>query len=295
MTRTLDNLAGGTQTLRLSDGRQLAWVEYGAPQAPPVFALHGTPGSGRQFYPVHEAATTAGVRLICPDRPGYGGSTTDPRLTFDSFADDLLTLHQHLRLPPVILLGLSGGGGYSLAAAARFGPRASRLLLVSAMAPGVPAHVLTERLRSVSLLVRAATAMPWLARALVSLQLATQHHQSRARPSWSTRVMARSLPEPDRRALLALAASPTGLGSAVRSSGAATVIRELAAYTQPLDLPRLTTPCWIIHGRRDRNVPLAVAGWLADRLGATLVEAPESGHLLMFADPGFVFAQVRTP
>ncbi len=57
--------------ITLSDGRALAYAEYGDPRGTPVFFFHGTPGS-RRFHPPDEITKKSGVRLICTDRPGYG-------------------------------------------------------------------------------------------------------------------------------------------------------------------------------------------------------------------------------
>ena len=61
------------EVLRLADGRQLAWAEWGDPRGSPVVFLHPSPGS-RMLCPDVHATARAGVRLITVDRPGYGGS-----------------------------------------------------------------------------------------------------------------------------------------------------------------------------------------------------------------------------
>lgn len=73
------------KTILLSDGRTLAYAEYGAlslskgsdPRGAPVFFFHGIPGS-RIFRPPDEITAKMGVRLICVDRPGYGLSSFQP-------------------------------------------------------------------------------------------------------------------------------------------------------------------------------------------------------------------------
>ena len=65
--------------LRLADGRSLAYGEHGDPGGRPVVAFHGTPGSRRQLAGADPVAAAAGVRLVLPDRPGYGHSSRAPR------------------------------------------------------------------------------------------------------------------------------------------------------------------------------------------------------------------------
>jgi pimeloyl-ACP methyl ester carboxylesterase len=55
----------------LVSGRRIGCAEYGDPCLP-VLALHGTPGSRLMFALSDGAARERGLRLIAPDRPGYG-------------------------------------------------------------------------------------------------------------------------------------------------------------------------------------------------------------------------------
>ena len=67
-----------SHVMTLSDGRDLGWTEFGNPDGWPVFGFHGTPGSRLQMGLNEAAACRADVRLIAPDRPGYGLSTSSP-------------------------------------------------------------------------------------------------------------------------------------------------------------------------------------------------------------------------
>jgi pimeloyl-ACP methyl ester carboxylesterase len=122
--------------LRLADGRQLAWAEWGDPRGSPIVFLHPSPGS-RMFCPDAQATARAGVRLITVDRPGYGGSdpVADPSLT--GFASDLARLVDHLWLGQFPVVGWSGGGQYAAACAAVLGERVSALGLIAVPAPDV--------------------------------------------------------------------------------------------------------------------------------------------------------------
>jgi pimeloyl-ACP methyl ester carboxylesterase len=76
------------------------------------------PGS-RLLCPDERATTAAGVRLIALDRPGYGGSDPRPGRRVADGAGDIEELIRRLELPPVAVVGWSGGGPYALACAAR--------------------------------------------------------------------------------------------------------------------------------------------------------------------------------
>lgn len=101
---------------KLPDGRELAYAEYGDPQGNPVFFFHGTPGS-RLFHPPDEVTKRLGVRLICMDRPGYGGSTFQPDRRLLDWPKDVASLADALNLDSFLVAGHSGGGPYTLACA----------------------------------------------------------------------------------------------------------------------------------------------------------------------------------
>jgi hypothetical protein len=61
---------GDTTSIRLRDGRTLAWAEAGDPAGFPVLAFHGTPGTHHQILVDDGPMRATGVRFIAPDRPG---------------------------------------------------------------------------------------------------------------------------------------------------------------------------------------------------------------------------------
>ncbi len=102
--------------ITLSDGRQLAYAEWGDPSGFPVIGLHGTPGSRIWFMDDDETAQSLGIRLITVDRPGYGGSDPKKGRGIADFSDDLLELVEQLKLTELSIFGVSGGGPFALAA-----------------------------------------------------------------------------------------------------------------------------------------------------------------------------------
>lgn len=120
--------------MELSDGRTLAWSEWGDVGGRPVILLHGTPGSRLQC-PDTDATDAAGVRLIVLDRPGYGRSDPRPGLTWLNWVDDYVELADHLGLPPCPVIGWSGGGVYALACAYRLPERVSSAGLAASPGP----------------------------------------------------------------------------------------------------------------------------------------------------------------
>ena len=68
-------------------------------------------------------ARERGLRVICPDRGGIGGSAPLPGRTVRGYADEVLRLADALGLDEFAVLGYSCGGPYALSCAAGCGPR----------------------------------------------------------------------------------------------------------------------------------------------------------------------------
>ncbi|MBU2601745.1 MAG: alpha/beta hydrolase [Actinobacteria bacterium] len=96
-------------TLELSDGRTLGFADYGRPDAVPVMLFHGTPGSRVYGLDDDHLLDKFGVRVVCPERPGYGLSDPDPGRTIRDWAADVKELADHLGLGRLHLAGESGG------------------------------------------------------------------------------------------------------------------------------------------------------------------------------------------
>jgi pimeloyl-ACP methyl ester carboxylesterase len=123
-------------TIEVEAGRRLAFAEFGPARGRPVFWMHGTPGARRQ---IPEAARLAAeeldVRLIGIDRPGVGWSTSHRYPSLLDFAADLETVADRLGLDRFAMIGLSGGGPYSLAAAYAMPQRVAAVAVLGGVVP----------------------------------------------------------------------------------------------------------------------------------------------------------------
>jgi pimeloyl-ACP methyl ester carboxylesterase len=98
-----------------------------------VVLLHGQPGSGADLGAL-AGALTARMRVIVPDRPGYG-RTAGEAVGFRENARRLLALLDRLGVRSATLAGHSWGAGVALAAAELAPERADALVLVSPVSP----------------------------------------------------------------------------------------------------------------------------------------------------------------
>jgi pimeloyl-ACP methyl ester carboxylesterase len=136
--------AGGT--LRLHDGRALRYGTWGPPHGTPVFGFHGGGLCRLQHYG-DDAPAAAGVRLVLPDRPGYGGSDPRPGATLLDGAGDVEELADALGIDRFAVFGVSAGGPLALACGVRLRRRVAAAGLVSSVGPYVDEPALLPCLR----------------------------------------------------------------------------------------------------------------------------------------------------
>ena len=120
----------------VADERVLGWAEFGHPDGDPVLWFHGTPGARTQVPPsIHQAALQRGFRIITVERPGTGVSTDHRYERIADFAPDIEVLVDDLGLDRFAVVGLSGGGPYTLAVAHHLPDRVVVATLLGGMGP----------------------------------------------------------------------------------------------------------------------------------------------------------------
>ena len=131
--------------------------------------LHGQPGSGADWNQV-EARLSHGLRVLAPDRPGYGASRR-PAGGFAAGARALLADMDARGIDQAVLVGHSYGGGVALAAARLAPERVAGLVLLASVGPGCLTRADRALAAPVSGEFCSLTAWrltPWLARAALA-------------------------------------------------------------------------------------------------------------------------------
>ncbi len=123
------------RTLRLADGRTMAYRDLGVRHGFPVLSCHGGLLDGRDIEPADEVARALGLRLLSPDRPGIGGSDRCSGRALLDWTDDVAQLADALRLDRVSVLGWSLGGIYAAACGFALPERVVRVALVAGCVP----------------------------------------------------------------------------------------------------------------------------------------------------------------
>lgn len=255
------------ETAKLPDGRRIGYAEYGDPRGAPLFFFHGWPSSRYQGKLLHDFAGERGLRVIAPDRPGIGLSDPLPGRGFSAWPGDVAGLADVLGCDRFAVLGISGGGPYTLATAAALPDRVLGAAVVCGAPPFADAtdrthmHWAYRTLAGLKRLRRAATpavigASRWM------IARGADH----APMSW----MLRTIPPSDRSAIADAGCWESVTRSyleAVRS-GSGPVLEDGELYLGPWDFSpeEIRVPVAFWHGREDRNLPCEVARRLASRV-----------------------------
>lgn len=107
-----------SDSVRLSDGRVLAWSEWGPSSGTPVLFCTGAAASGSLGFGAAELSSL-GLRLLGIDRPGLGRSDPHPGKTLSTWADDVGEMIDARGLTAPLAVGFSQGAPFALALASR--------------------------------------------------------------------------------------------------------------------------------------------------------------------------------
>jgi len=279
--------------VELPDGRCLAFREYGDPRGVPVFCFHGTPGSRLQVAPTSKMPLPAGIRVIAPDRPGYGLSTYYAERRLVDWPRDVAALARFLGIERFAAMGISGGGPHVLACAHALGPRLIGVGCVSGVGPlGDP-----RANENMMFLNRMLNVLTKHARPVMVGMMKLQTRSMRRDPDAAYDALLKRLPQADRDVL----ADPEFRAhmlddfrrSAPTSALAAAQDFELFAADWGFSLGDIEVPVHYWQGGVDRNVPAHHAELMASRTPrAVLHRYPDEGHFLVVARLGEILAAI---
>lgn len=277
--------ARGTEhRIRLADERTLACLELGDPGGAPVIYFHGFPGSRLEARLAADAAERLGLRLLAPDRPGFGESTFLPGRTIGNWAADVAELTDQLGLQRFAVVGVSGGGPYALACAARIPGRLGGVALVGALGPLAG----MRSTRGMVALNRLALALAARSPSMARLAIGLAARWVRQRPERFLARMSAGAPAADRAVLTDAgyrAIFGASTAEALRQGGRG-VAWELTLLARAWDfrLKEVSVPVRIWQGLADNIVPAAMARRLAGELPTSETHyLPGEGHLSLVA------------
>jgi pimeloyl-ACP methyl ester carboxylesterase len=277
----MSNDVKSNQLFRRSNGEQITFAEYGNPQGQPVLFCHSSPGSRFQITSAMErVAAIKNVRLIIPDRPGYGDSNIfpgKPLLDWPASIDELLA---SLDIGPLSVIGHSMGGMYALACVYARPKRFFRAALVGSISPAILHQEVLEKMpeSSVALFNMARDEPTRLQQILAPLVETPEHLLT---------MFAAPMPESDREIFFNPDVNAMFMRDCMESlkPNAEGLTNDFALSTRywGFNLEDINTPIAIWHGINDTNIPLPAAHYLVSHLNVDgLHLLPDEGHLCLF-------------
>ena len=265
----------------LSDGRRLAYQEFGDPGGAPLFFFHGWLGSRLDFLPNDQIASDLGLRVLAFDRPGCGKSDVQEQRTLLDWPEDMSEAADLLGIDQFSVIGHSFGGPFVVACAYRLGDRLNSAVIVAGISPlfdgatdGMPGPV-----RAILWLGQNA---PSVTRPYVSLM-----GRMAQNPSAIEKSFASLLPEDEAE----LMESPRFAGffdnlGEMTSGGSKGAYWDARVFLGEwgFECEDVETPVSLFYGTADRNVPIQMGRYYERALRnptATFYEG--EGHFILYS------------
>jgi pimeloyl-ACP methyl ester carboxylesterase len=272
---------------RLKDGRILGYADCGKTDGIPIFLFHGTPGSrisGLEDEPLLEKY---GIRVIAPERPGYGLSSPKPERTITDWVKDIEELAAHLGLKTFHVAGGSGGGPYVLACSLLLAPRVKSGTIIGSAVP--PKTLLTTKGMAIGNKIGFLLAkyFPYL----LKISFRSYENAVKKYPDKLLQQMLTQLCEWDKSVLQKQAGKGEKLfllhlTEAFKQGSDATYI-DFLLISRPwgFKTSNISVPVFMWHGECDTLMPIAPAKEFATLLPTCECHfIPGAGHLLLESD-----------
>ncbi len=267
----------------------LGFAEYGDPKGKPFFYFHGWPGSHLSAQKYDELAKKLHIRVIAPDRPGYGLSDYQKGRTLLGWSNDVIALADYLKIKKFSVMGVSGGGPYAAVCAYKIPQRITKTGIIVGLSPIYSPEALDG--------------MDWMAKIvwmnygrcglLRSISSGIHHLNSRWGPSWG---LYRYLfgAKADRKIYMdpAVRLAAKKVFQEAFRQGYKGPDLDLKLYTTDwgFDVGDITSKIYLWYGRDDRNVTIHMARYYQSRIPRNeLTVYPNEGHLISITHAEEIF------
>lgn len=265
------------QHIQLQDGRMLGYAEYGVETGTPVFYFHGGNGSRLEAEWFEQAALRQNIRLIAPDRPGFGLSDFQVNRQILDWVTDVCALADNLNINKFSIFGLSGGAPHILALVAP--ERINNAAIISGVAPISAKKRFHGMWFPVRMIFFLAKYFPSLNRLILK-----QQGKFYADKEMMRQRMMQALPEPDKQLLRQ---QPEILDIFARDAqeahqnGIEGDAWEWQLYVADwgFELQDLGLPIALWYGEFDKHTPISMGEYYAHNIpNATLHRVSDGGH-----------------
>ena len=267
------------QTIQLSDGRTLGFAEYGPKKGNPVLYFSGGNSSRLEGMWFDESARRNKVRLIVPDRPGFGLSSFHPNRQLLDWPNDVVELTDTLDIGMFSVFGLSGGGPHVLATIYQIPDRVNKAAIVS----GTSSPEMPDKFRGmwppVKIIFITAKKFPKINRFLLKQMAGFYSDEEQM-----MKRMKQALPLPDvtlieeRPEVIRIFAEST---KEAHRNGVAGDAWEWHLYVNDwqFQLRDILKEVKLWYGKYDQQVPIGMGRYLSEELpNVDLIEVEDGGH-----------------
>ena len=261
-------------------GRELACMEIGEPGWPCVLFFHGAPSSRLRLAYLEQQFLAARIRVVSPDRPGYGGSSPQPGRSMRDWPVDVAALADTLGIERFAVAGHSSGGPYAVVCAALLPDRVTACITlggVTDMAWPAAWDGFPDAEKQLMRMSVETDAIAWCV------------ERFGADGSRFLSASGLSLPEPDERLY-----EDERVARLLAASRAAAFQQGVAGYAQdaliqgrpwPFDPGTIDVPVQVLHGASDTLLPLAHSRHTSELIpGSTLRVLPGHGHFTILSE-----------
>jgi pimeloyl-ACP methyl ester carboxylesterase len=264
----------------LGAGRRIAYTDIGDPNGRCIFFFHGAPTSRLHLVGLDRQLAARGLRVISPDRPGYGQSSPHPGRSLLDWPADVAGLAAALGIARCAVAGHSSGGSYAVACAALLPLQVSGALVIAGVTDMAWPEAWRGYLEPEAELMRMndeQKALAWC----------VEHFG--ADGSRFLEAAAIELPEPDL-AFLTDERTATELNASIAEGfrqGVVGYAQDTVVQGQPwrFDPGSIAVRVDVVHGDLDTVLPIAHSRHTAELIpGATLRTLRGHGHLSILAE-----------
>jgi len=276
MNKTTENY------LQLPDGRRLCYAEYGDPTGQPIFVFHGNPNSRLLWGVIPGSPFLPNVRLIAPDRPGFGQTDfVEGVTTIENWPNDIIALADSLGIDKFAIFAPSGGGPFALACAWKIPKRLTSVGIFASVGPFIP-----ETDKNIAAPIRMMwTKAPKLP-GLFKLQMKVMAWLARKHPKLYLRMVLKEFGETDRevyeRLNIAKFIRPDR-NESYHQGGIGSWYDAMIPGNWPIPLNEIKAKVYLWQGDEDISVPLSMGQYIAEMIpNCKAVFIKGAGHFWIF-------------
>jgi pimeloyl-ACP methyl ester carboxylesterase len=268
--------------LKLPGGRQLCYAEYGDPKGQPIFVFHGNPNSRLLWGVIPGSPFLTNVRLIAPDRPGFGQTDFVKGVTtIENWPNDVVTLADALDIKKFAIFAPSGGGPFGLSCAWQIPERLTVVGIFAGVGPLTP-----ETAKNLAVPIRTmwTKAPKWPG--LFKLQMKMFAWVARKYPKLYIKMVLKEFSETDREVYERLNIADfiqPDRNESYRQGGIGTWYDAMIPGNWPIPLNEIKAKVYLWQGEEDISVPPSMGQYMAERIPNCEAEfIKEAGHFWIF-------------